>query len=147
MSKSIELLTRGICIKAGKLLVCHTRGARITYLPGGHIEFGENARNGLARELLEELGCRARVGAFLGAIEHIFRQNGRKVQEMNLVFAVDIPAITAKRCPNSSEGHLDFQWLNLSDISSSNLEPAPIKTWLSATGLRKTNALWASTIE
>jgi len=64
----IEILARGVCVVDGRLLLCHTKGARNTYLPGGHVEFREKARETLRREVEEELGVKAKVGRFLGVV-------------------------------------------------------------------------------
>ena len=45
----IESIARGVCVKDGKLLLCRAKGGKSTYLPGGHIEFGESGRIALVR--------------------------------------------------------------------------------------------------
>lgn len=47
-------------------------------LPGGKLEPNESAAEALARELSEELGIRARIGAFLG--ESVHRYPGETVR-------------------------------------------------------------------
>ncbi len=147
MKREIEILARGVCVKAGKLLVCRTRGAAITYLPGGHVEFGEGAVEALSRELLEEMGKNCRVGRFLGCAEHEFRQKGRKHVEMNLVFEMGIEGIDIERDPESREGHLDFFWIPMKDLKGGRLEPALLQTALPAWIKRRPAGGWVSTIE
>ena len=145
MKTEIELLARAVCIQDGKLLVCHTRGADNTYLPGGHVEHGESAPASLAREIREEMGLKARVGAFLGVVEHSFRQKGRCIHEVNLVFAISIPRLKPGVAPVSREGHLDFKWLPLAALRSSDLEPQPLRALLRRRGAMR-DPLWASTL-
>jgi 8-oxo-dGTP pyrophosphatase MutT (NUDIX family) len=97
----IEVMARGVCVRDRHLLVCHTRGAKNTYLPGGHVEFRESAPDALEREIREELGLSSRVRGFLGAIEHEYRQKGRIHCEINLVFFLDLEDI-AKLPPERS---------------------------------------------
>lgn len=129
-TRSIEILARGVCVKRGRLLLCHTRGADNTYLPGGHVEFGESARLSLAREIREELGATARVGRFLGAAEHVFMQKGEPHAEINLVFAMTVAGVRVDRAPQSCEKHIDFLWSDLATLETSRLEPASLRRML-----------------
>lgn len=123
---NIEVMARGVCVRDRRLLVCHTRGADNTYLPGGHVEFREPAAVALVREIREELGVACRVRGFLGAIEHVYRQKGRTHCEINLVFAVDL-VLNPDTPPVSCEDHLDFRWIPMRQLRSSDLEPAPLR--------------------
>jgi len=89
----IEILARAVCVRGSRVLLCRTSGARNTYLPGGHVEFGEPARAALQREIAEELGLTAQAGRFLGAAEHRFEQKGAWHAELNLLFATEIDGL------------------------------------------------------
>ena len=145
---SIEVLARGVCVKAGRLLVCHTLGAANTYLPGGHVEFLESAPQSLVREIAEEMGLKARAGRFLGAVEHSFVQRGERHCEVNLVFAVAIVGVNRGSAPPSREKHIEFLWLPLKSLAESNLEPAVLRAllpkWLRH---RSSTERWGSTCE
>ena len=142
----IEVIARGVCVKGGRLLVCHSKGARNTYLPGGHVEFTEPAAESLRREIEEEMGLEACVGRFLGGVEHSFIQKGRRHCEVNLVFAMDIPELDGQRRPSSREEYIEFTWVSLRGLTAAHLEPAALcralPKWLK--GDTK-NAAWAST--
>jgi len=112
------------------VLLCHTKGAANTFLPGGHIEFGESARESLRREIAEELGVPCRVGRFLGVVEHTFRQKGRRVCEVNLVFAFESAKLSQRCSPPSREGHIEFLWTGEGELATSALEPAPLRRLL-----------------
>ncbi|MFC1452485.1 NUDIX domain-containing protein [Verrucomicrobiota bacterium] len=121
--KGIEILSRGVHVAGGHVLLCHTKGAGNTYLPGGHVEFMEKASDGLVREIAEELGLDAHAGAFLGAVEHTFVQKGKRHCEVNIVFRMDIEGIRPPAAPPSREGYIEFLWAPLDALGAAKLEP------------------------
>jgi 8-oxo-dGTP pyrophosphatase MutT (NUDIX family) len=136
--QEVEIMARAACVVDGYLLVCHTKGAKVVYLPGGHIDFGESARTCVVRELREELGVAAAVHRFLGVAEHTFVQKGDPKCEVNLVFEVTVPDLTPERHPPSAEDYIEFFWVPLAGLAHSVLEPAPLRRslrrWLAAAG-------------
>jgi 8-oxo-dGTP pyrophosphatase MutT (NUDIX family) len=143
--KGIEVIARGVCVLDGRLLLCHSRGAENTYLPGGHVEFGESAGGALVREIAEELGLTATLGPFLGAVEHAFIQKGVRHCELNLVFRMHVCGLSADRVPESAEPKLDFRWSALERLRDARLEPAPLCAVL-ADWLRREADTWASAV-
>ena len=123
----IEIPVRGVCVKLNQILLCHTKNARNTYLPGGHVEFMESAADALLREMLEETGMSVRVGRFLGAVEHSFVQKGEKHCEINLLFEMDIPELSVDMDPPSLEDHIDLRWVSLKELSAAKLEPSTLR--------------------
>ena len=107
----IETIARGVCCVSGHVLLCRAKGGRTTYLPGGHIEFGETGRKALVREVREELGLDSGTGAFLGVVENSFEQHGKPHAEINLVYALEIPGLPPPPAkPEAKEGWIDFEW-------------------------------------
>jgi 8-oxo-dGTP pyrophosphatase MutT (NUDIX family) len=126
----VEVIARGVCVADGQLLLCHGKKATLTYLPGGHIEFRETARQALEREIKEELGCNAAAGRFLGCCEHAFVQKGEPHAEINLVFELHIPGLTAGAPVIAVEDWISFRWQSLDTLAEANLEPAPLRELL-----------------
>lgn len=124
----IETIARGVCVKDGKLLLCRAKGGKSTYLPGGHIEFGETGRAALVREVKEELGVDSAAGAFLGALENSFMQNGKPHAEINLVYALELAEGTDAGSLRSQEDWIEFAWHDLKDLDSANLLPESFRT-------------------
>ena len=119
----IETIARGVCWRDGKVLLCRAKGGATTYLPGGHIEFGETGRAALAREVAEELGLAAQVGAFLGVVENRFEQHGRPHAEINLVYEMTLPADASAV---AREDWITFEWRAPDDLD--DLLPAAFRT-------------------
>ena len=124
----IETIARGVCVKDGKLLLCRAKGGKSTYLPGGHIEFGETGRAALVREVKEELGVDSTTGAFLGALENSFMQNGKPHAEINLIYALELAEGTDIENLRSCEDWIEFVWHDLKDLDSVNLLPEGLRT-------------------
>ena len=145
--KRIEILARGVCVVKGQILLCHSKGASNTYLPGGHVEFREPARVALEREIREELGRKSKAGKFLGCVEHVFRQKGKWHAEINLLFELRIPGVTPATPPSSCEAWIGFRWAPLTQLGQIHLEPAVLRKelprWLqSVAGFTGTPAGW-----
>jgi 8-oxo-dGTP diphosphatase len=127
MEKPFHHLARGIFIRGNKLLVAHAIGHRNTFLPGGHIEFGESAKDALIREVQEELGINCTVGNFLGLVEHRWIKQGTLNCEVNQVFEVNSEELHIDKNPNSRESHIEFFWLNAEELDDRNLQPYPLR--------------------
>jgi 8-oxo-dGTP diphosphatase len=66
-----------LILRGGEVLICQRRGdqpmAHKWEFPGGKIEQGETPEQALVRELEEELGIRAHIGASVARIRHTYR--------------------------------------------------------------------------
>ena len=132
----IETIARGVCVRDGKLLLCRAAGGSSTYLPGGHIEFGETGRQALVREVKEELGVESSTGKFLGVVENAFLQHGKPHAEINLVYELELGTGNGERGTgngelpplNSQEDWIEFEWCDLNRLDEANLLPPVFRT-------------------
>ena len=134
----IEVIARGVCVMDGQLLLCHGKTSGLTYLPGGHVEFGETARQALVREMLEESGRQSETGRFLGCCEHTFLQNGEPHAEINLVFELTVEGVSPLEQVAAAEDWIGFAWHPLDNLAAAHFEPAALGRqlahWLSQPG-------------
>lgn len=124
---NIETIARGVCLREGHLLVCQPAKGGRCYLPGGHVEFGETARQALVREIREELGLAAEAGAFLAVAENAFDQGGERHCEVNLLFRLDVPGLPPPPArPQAAEPWIAFRWVpfDAPSLAAANLLPA-----------------------
>lgn len=129
--KHIETIARGICVRNGKVLLCYPRDRSYSYLPGGHIEFGETGREALVREMKEETGLDATAGDLLGVVESSFVQKGEKHCEINLIYAMEVKVKGEgeQRNVSSCEDWICFDWVECDKIDSVNLLPPEMKPY------------------
>lgn len=118
----IETIARGIAIADGKILLCRAKGGSTSYLPGGHIEFGETGRSALVREIREELGVASSAGRFRGAVENSFLQHGKPHAEINLVYELAFEG-SAPVPPVAREDWIEFVWWPLDRLAEVKLLP------------------------
>ncbi|MBM4149538.1 MAG: NUDIX domain-containing protein [Lentisphaerae bacterium] len=144
--QQVETIVRGVVCACGYVLLCRTEGAANTYLPGGHIDFGESARAALAREMMEEAGLDSEPGRFLGCVEHTFVQKGERKSEINILFTLDMPGAEPPEPPRPLEDRLGFLWARPDELDELALEPAPLRGLLRALLRGESPAVvWAST--
>ena len=118
--KEIELIARAVIFKGEKILLCKSKGHDYYFLPGGHIEFGETARQALQRELSEELGSGYRSAKSIGILEQTFVQRGKTHHEINFVFLVRL----FDTAPHSKEPLIEFEW---KDLATADFLPRALK--------------------
>lgn len=134
----IEVIARGVCVVDDKILLCQGKKSGIAYLPGGHVEFQETARQALVREIQEELGQSSTAGDYLGTCEHQFLQNGKPHTEVNLVFKFEVPALQPRNKPEAKESWIGFLWQPVDQLDAVHFEPKGLgkvlKDWIAKPG-------------
>ena len=132
MEHHIETIARGVCILDGKVLLCLPKDRSYSYLPGGHIEFGETGREALVREMKEETGLDATAGDLLGVVESSFVQKGEKHCEINLIYEMKLrdEGRGMRDEVKSCEDWICFDWVDCDKIDSANLLPPEMKPYV-----------------
>ena len=92
--------------------------ARTWEFPGGKIELGESPQVALARELKEELGIEAEIGALKFAATHTYGKTGI----LFLFFEVKFWKGEVK-----TQQHLDLRWVTAKELSLLELPEANSK--------------------
>lgn len=139
-------LVRGVILHEDNVLVARQLGSSNTFLPGGHIEFGESAKTALAREVLEETGLTIQVGEFIGAVEASWLDVDKLNAEVNLLFKAFLQHPEEVTFVNSREPHLEFLWVRTSEVDSYNLLPLSMRKMV-ASGPEFPTAFWGSDLD
>jgi 8-oxo-dGTP diphosphatase len=123
----IENIVRAVVINAQKneVLLARPVDKDYTFLPGGHIEFGETAMQALDREMVEEIGSEGKFGDHIWTIENTFRDaDGKSCHEIALYFGYAFFERFYEREVKSIEDHIEFLWVNIDDLHFFNIKPA-----------------------
>jgi len=102
-----------LIVRGGEVLIGQRRADQPMALqwefPGGKIEAGESPEQALIRELDEELGIRATIGANVTHVRHNYRHGG----------AVDLQFFAVHEFSGEIEGRIynQVRWVRLEDLA------------------------------
>ena len=128
----IHVLSRAVIIDQSKILLCKTTDLEnnFYFLPGGHIEHGESARNSLVRELKEETGFDCEIKRFLGCIEYSFEPGKNSIchnHEYNFIFEAKSDNLKSNKKILSPENHIELIWVLVSNLNEIDFRPDPLR--------------------
>ena len=117
----------GIAVHEGRLLVEHNVKHGFCFVPGGRVEYGENAVQALSRELDEELGGGVQVGRLVIVADNLFELDDVRYQEVALYFLLEFDPghriIGREGKFEAEEPNLVYQWLPLDELVEAELFP------------------------
>jgi 8-oxo-dGTP diphosphatase len=119
-SPALRFVAAALIVRGGEVLIGQRRPdqpmALLWEFPGGKIEAGESPEQALARELDEELGIRAIIGAPVTRIRHNYRHGG----------AVDLQFFAVHEFAGEIVSRIYHQvrWVRLEDLSNYEFLPA-----------------------
>ena len=130
--RSIEIIARGVYIQRDCLLACKMpHSTSYSYLPGGHVEFGETLVQALQREWQEELGCQCYIKKFIHFFEcHFIDAQQQARHEYSFLFYVDSQEVPSTEFQSPTESNLIFYWIPIQQLQTSSLLPHSIRDYL-----------------
>jgi len=134
----IHVQSRAVIIKEKHILLCKTTGLDpdFYFLPGGHIEHKESAKNALLRELKEEIGFEFEIIRFLGCFEYSFDPDTKKhakchTHEYNFIFEANSNFLTTPHTAlRQLEDHINILWMPIDRLETIDLRPEPLKEFI-----------------
>lgn len=125
----------GACIHEGYILLTSADNEDYWILPGGRIEFLEDSRTALRREMSGELGSEIEIGSLLWVIENFFPLSGKRYHEVAFVYKIsptDPVLLERSWTRKITDGSvpIEFRWFPIEDLEAVNLRPAFLKEFL-----------------
>jgi 8-oxo-dGTP pyrophosphatase MutT (NUDIX family) len=114
---------RSIIRRDGAVLVCALPATTWCFLPGGRVRAGETTREALTRELEEELGVRAPIGALAIIVESFFPHLGSRFHELGFYYSVDVPESVDPTARPDAENGAMFRWIPVEHLAEADLRP------------------------
>ena len=117
----------GIAVHDGRLLVENNVKHGFCFVPGGRVEYGENAVQALSRELDEELGGGVEIGRLAIVFDNLFELDGIRYQEVGPYFLLEFPPehpiLGREGKFEAAEPELVYEWLPLDKLEEAELFP------------------------
>lgn len=128
---NIHVVSRAIILDQKHILLCKTinHPNNFYFLPGGHIEHKESAKEALLRELLEETGDIFKVENFLGCFEHISNPDNKGIHDHEYIFIFKAESDHFKfgKSITQLEENIELLWIPLNKISEIDFRPETLK--------------------
>ena len=117
----------GIALHEGRLLVEHNVRHGFSFVPGGRVEYGENAVQAFSRELQEEFGGDVRIGRLAIVADNLFELDDVRYQEVGMYFMMEFGpghyVLDRQGVFEAEEPNLVYQWLPLNELEEAALFP------------------------
>jgi len=135
-TQKFKYRVNGIVIKNNKLLTLRMKNNTSYCLPGGHIEFGENSKAAIYREMLEELNTNVLIDKEFAVVENFYTdKNNLQTHEISFYYIVKPDNFAKIPLHDYSTEEIDkgelkqhnFVWLDLDKLNEYDFQPLFIK--------------------
>jgi len=142
--ENFEICIRAIIQDRGKILVCQHKEKGYYFFPGGHLKFGESVKNGLFREIREELNATVKKFSFIGMVDNIYEEKSQRHHEINFVFHVIVDKLSEKwEVEETKKDHIAFTLLDIKRFKREKVLPIALQKAI-LKWLKNKKFFWAS---
>ncbi len=139
VGRTFNFRAAAVIVHGGQVLLHRAEVEDFWSLPGGRVELLDSAREGLRREMQEELGEEVEVGRLVWGGENFFEFQGSDFHEMGMYFEVSLPPGSAW-VGRMEEGWAEedngvkicFQWVPLDEAPELPIVPGFLREGLGA---------------
>jgi 8-oxo-dGTP diphosphatase len=124
------LRVRALIVDDGHILLARLQSRPVAFLPGGRVEPGEAMADALRREVREECGAAAECIQYLGAVENVWSEDGRRIHDLTHFFLVESAALRASVTPQCNDEGVELYWVAAAQVHAEPLKPESMKRLL-----------------
>ena len=134
----------GLIIECGnEILVEVNPDIDFVTLPAGRVKTMESSKEGLKREIKEELdySIKEKDLCLRGIIENFFEFDNKKYHELFFLYKITIDKehkLYGREIVNKDSEKSYFKWVKKSDLTKVNLLPKVLRTWVKTDGFDTT---------
>lgn len=131
--KGFKYRVCGVVIKDGKLLTQRSEKNNFYFLPGGHVELGEDTQMAVIREMKEETLVEYNVDELMVINENFFMHESKKYHELGFYYKLspqkDMITENYSRIEidKGKEKKLVFEWIEIQSLNSIDFRPSFLK--------------------
>ena len=127
----LNIRAAAIILHNGKVLLHNDKKLNFYALVGGRIAIGEDSKETLKREILEEMGKEIEIKDYAFTVENFFILNNKKYHEIMFVYTADFKEEADKQLETTIQNierknYLQYDWIPLEQLNQYDLKPKEI---------------------
>lgn len=126
----------GVIIQNDRMLIINCNDFDLYYLPGGYVELGEDSKQAIIREMIEETETNVTIEKTIAIVENFYMdERSLKTHEIIFYYLLKPENYDKIKLENYSRiendkgklKQLNFEWVNLKDLKDIDFRPHFLK--------------------
>lgn len=125
---TFTLRVGGIALRDNRVMLNKGVNEPYWFIPGGHIEEGEDSQSAIVREMREEIGQDIKIRGLSCVVENFFINKGKKYHEIGIYYSIEVPEPwEGSRYIKDGNGELEYRWLDIDKLDKEAICPGIFK--------------------